>query len=233
MRARACCSGAAALLLCAAPASASHSHPATYTGGVTGGSLEFDVSADGTAITRLRIVAVSECARHDLELDSRIAIVDHAFDFTSTTLWFGGRFDAPRSAQGTVRYHQDFPACTSTLRDWSAMTSAPADTTAPQVALSGPTTQRAGRTVAVTVTSGEPASARVSGRVGRRALRARSATLAAHAPTRIALDVPVRARRAVRRALRDGRRVRAVITVRVRDAAGNVTQRTRTVRLRR
>ena len=48
MRARASCAAAlGSALLIATPAAASHSHPATYIGGVTGGSLEFDVSADG------------------------------------------------------------------------------------------------------------------------------------------------------------------------------------------
>ena len=211
---------------------------------MTGGSLEFDVSADGTAITRLRIVAVSECARHDVEITSPIAIVDHAFDFTSPGLWFSGTFPAPRTAQGTVRYHRDFPDCTSTLRDWNAMTSAPmpsvppADTTAPVVALSGPVTQRAARTVALTVTSSEAGSASVTGTIlvrrrGRFALRASAATLSAHVPARVALRVPTRTRRAISRALRDGRRVSAVVTVSVRDAAGNRTDRSRTIRLRR
>ena len=145
------------------------------------------------------------------------------------------RSPAPAAA-GALRYHQDFPDCTSSVRDWTARAATPvaSDTAAPVVTLSGPATQRAGRTVTVTVTSNEAGAARATGRVrGRFALAASAAMLTAHAPARLSLRVPSRARRAVARALRDGRRVRAVITVSVRDAAGNRTDRSRTIRLRR
>ena len=226
------------LLLFAAPASASHSHPATYTGGVSGGSLEFDVSADGTSITRLRIIAVSECARHDLELTTRIAIVDHAFDYTSSGLWFSGTVPGSGGGGGRAALPPGLPGLhelgTRLDRETARRPLSPRTRPRRSSTLSGPATQRAGRTVTVTVTSNEAGAARATGRVrGRFALAASAAMLTAHAPARLSLRVPSRARRAVARALRDGRRVRAVVTVSVRDAAGNRTDRSRTIRLRR
>jgi hypothetical protein len=254
MRARASCAAAlGSALLIATPATASHSHPATYTGGVVGGSLEFDVSADGTAITRLKIVSVSECARHDVEIVSPIAIVDHAFDHSTPGLWFRGSFTSPRAAQGTVRYHEDFPDCTSSLRAWSATTTgaspapaptpvpAPPDRTAPRVMLAGATTQRPGATIAVSVTSNELGTAGARGTVSvrrpgrkaaRYALRPAAARLTPLVRARLTLRVPRTARKSIRRALRDGRRVSAAVKVSVRDGAGNRTSRSRTIRLR-
>ena len=240
-------------LLIATPATASHSHPATYTGGVVGGSLEFDVSADGNAITRLKIVSVSECARHDVEITTPIAIVDHAFDYSTSGLWFRGTFPAPRAAEGTVRYHEDFPDCTSTLRDWYGdddrgepragphTVPAPPDTTAPLVVLAGATTQRPGSTIAVSVTSNELSTASARGTVSvrrrgrkaaRYALRPAAAQLTPLVRARLTLRVPRTARTAIRRALRDGRRVSAAVKVTVNDGAGNRTSRSRTIRLR-
>lgn len=242
---------ATSALLTAAPASASHSYPATYSGSVAGGgSVEFDVSADGSAITRFKVTAVpTECGLlfSTFAGTPGVPIVDHAFSNTSSPLMFSGSFPAIQTAHGTVQERRSFPPCTSSPRGWNATTSAPApapapDTTAPVIALSGRTTQRADGTVAVSVTSNEIGSGTATGTVIVRRTRRTAASfalgsavtqLAPNVRARLKLRVPRRARTAIRKALRNGRRVSAVVTVSVRDAAGNSASRNRTVRLRR
>ena len=64
-----------------------------------------------------------------------------------------------------------------------------------------------------------------------RLTRARARILARGARARLALGLPPEARRAAERALASGRTVRARLTVRARDAAGNTTVKRRAVRL--
>lgn len=242
---------AAASLLIGASASASHSNAATYTGSVEGGgSVGFDVSGDGRAITTILLnVPTTECGAFLFQLTGTVPIVDHAFRYADSTLTFGGSFPTPQTAEGTIQ----IPACTSSPRHWSATTPAqppprptptptPPDRAAPLIALSGHTTQRARRTVKVSVTSNESGAATAGGAVivrrtrriaTRFTLRSAVTQLAANVTSRLKLRVPRRARKAITNALRKRKRVRAVLTVSVRDTAGNLAVVNRTVRLRR
>ena len=246
---------AASALLAAAPASASHSHPATYTGSVRGGgSVGFDVSGDGSAITSIQLnVPSTGCGALLFQFIGSVPIVDHAFSYADPTLRFSGSFPAPQTARGTIQTRGSFPACS--LQNWSATTPAQPtptptptptplapDTTAPVIALSGRTTQRAGRTVTVSVTSNEFGSATAKGAVivrrtrrtaTRFALRSAVTQLAPNIRARLTLRVPSRAQTAIRKALRRGKRVTALVRVGVRDPAGNRARGNRTVRLRR
>ena len=110
--------------------------------------------------------------------------------------------------------------------------------TAPALALAVKTRQRLGKTLRVAVSVGEDvwASARgklrIAGRpyslrhtVGRLVARGEQLTLK--------LGLPPTARAAARRALSRGEQVKATVTVRVTDTAGNSSSATRTLRLRR
>jgi hypothetical protein len=77
------------------------------------------------------------------------------------------------------------------------------------------------------------ATGRVSFGSTRLALRSRRATLAAGATVRVDLGLASSKRRSVARALRAGRVVRARVSLRVVDAAGNAVVRAVTVRARR
>ena len=69
-------------------------------------------------------------------------------------------------------------------------------------------------------------------KAARYALRPAVARLTPLVRARLTLRVPRTARTAIRRALRDGRRVSVAVQVTVRDGAGNRTSRSRTIRLR-
>ena len=107
---------------------ANHSYPATYSGSIEGGgSVEFDVSADGTAITRFAVTGfpAAPCATSiDTTYTGSYSISETGgHSFTATD--FTGTFDATQHATGTFRYRQSFPSCTTAFRNWTATTSAP------------------------------------------------------------------------------------------------------------
>jgi hypothetical protein len=91
--------------------------------------------------------------------------------------------------------------------------------------------------LAVRVTLSEAGRVTVRGRINvpdaARALRFKPVTRSAAANTamRIRLKLARKPRRAVKAALRDGRRLRARITIVARDAAGNPSTAKRTIRL--
>jgi hypothetical protein len=116
------------------------------------------------------------------------------------------------------------------------------DTTAPRTALSGKKTQKAGRSVSVTVGCGaEACTATARGTLNvptvraskRLRLRAATAQVAAGAKATLRLRLPPKALRATKRALRKGGKVRVDITVRTVDQAGNGSSKTRVVMLKR
>src|SRR3954467_14867851 len=117
-------------LVGAAPAWASHSHPATYSGAFTdGGAVSFNVSADGNAVTRIMFtrnpvwVAEHQYRRRRADRRSRRQpIVREHHD--------RGTFPAPQVAQGSVRISGCSPSPAS--YSWSATTTAaPAVTPTP------------------------------------------------------------------------------------------------------
>jgi hypothetical protein len=119
---------------------------------------------------------------------------------------------------------------------------APPDTTAPASALSGNRTQKAGRSVSVTVACPtEACTATANGAVNVPAVRAskriklRTATaqIAAGAKATLRLRLSAKGLKAVKKALKKGAKVSAKITVRTADQAGNGSSKTRVVKLRR
>jgi hypothetical protein len=254
------CSLAAGAFFGAGTAYANHSGPATYTGTIAGGgTVEFDVSADGAAITRFKTLDVvrGSCAFSDIEVVGSFPIANHAFQGQNAEISFSGSFNAVQAAQGTVSITRPevppAPACASGQLTWTATTTAPPpagtpppapppDTTAPVAAIAVPSPQSVAErgVIAVRVACPEEnckATARgtisVPGAAATFRLAPVSAGVVQGKRATLALKLPKRARAAVRKALAKGRRVSATVTVTVVDAAGNATHSKRTIRLRR
>ncbi|HET7120150.1 MAG TPA: hypothetical protein VFI17_02725 [Solirubrobacterales bacterium] len=138
----------AAVTVSASPALGSNaSHPATYTGTAAGGgAIEFDVSADGSAVTRFAAKGIeTTCGTVESTTTGSVAIVNDAFQYApSSGLGFSGSFPSPQQAQGTVTLKLGFPfSCTSQPVSWTASTPTPPpvppDTTPPNTKIkSGP-----------------------------------------------------------------------------------------------
>lgn len=133
-------------------------------------------------------------------------------------------------------------ACPTDASRQTACPAVQADKRAPSLALSLSSTQDvlAKRAVTVTVTSDENATATGSGTLNSpgasRVFKLRPAAsrvIAAGKKSRLRLRVTRKALRAARRSLLRGKRVRARVTVRVRDAAGNIATAKRTVKVKR
>ncbi|HET8815591.1 MAG TPA: hypothetical protein VFM51_11650 [Solirubrobacterales bacterium] len=111
------------------------SHPATYTGTAsTGGTVEFDVSADGTAVTRFALngVPVPPCGSVSGQTTGSIPIVNDTFSNKSGVVHFNGSFPAIQQAQGSLSFHSfGITGCTSQEVAWSAMTPTPPPDTTP------------------------------------------------------------------------------------------------------
>jgi hypothetical protein len=187
-----------------------------------------------------------------------LPIVNHAFSDTTPPLTESGSFPGSQSASGTFRIKTQVfgaPSCDTGEVTWNATTTAsppvgPApgpgpgpDTIAPTAILSGKTTQKAGSKVAIEVscpdeaclatatgTASVPGAARAAKRFK---LKPASARIAKGAKAKLKLKVPRKAQKAIKRALRKGKKVKVAVKVTVRDAAGNSTAKRRTIRLRR
>ena len=290
------------LAFAAAPASAVHSHAATYTGTfAAGGSIAFDVSADGDSITRLKVTDVpTECGTLTAAF-GYVPVQNDSFSqttpplgssggdgananggdganatggtatggttiggtggtggiggaggtggaggaggagFSGAFLRFSGTFTAPQKAHGTLQYAQVYPPCASSQLSWSATTpTVPPpgpDQIPPVVVLSGKTTQKTGAAVSVTVSCiNEACRTTATGAVsvpgsGRYTLTSAVARIGKGARAQLELKLPVEARRAIKKAQRKRKAIKASITVTARDAAGNETVKTRTIRL--
>lgn len=253
----------AAVFVWAPVAQANHSYSATYSGTHQGGgTVDFDVNADGTAITRVRFTNVpgtfsgGTCTLGPSETTGTLPINNHAFSTgtPSSAFAFSGSFHAPQMAQGTFSLRTFGPdGCSSGTLSWSATTSVPpppgspgptpgTDTTPPTVGVSAPRSQRLGRgRIRVNVscpTEGCEATVRGTlsfpGAAATFRLRGATVDVAQGDSERVVLRVPRRALAAAKRALARGRRVTARISVTVEDAAGNTGSPVRrTVRLRR
>ena len=254
-------------LLWAQAAQANHSYGATYSGThQQGGSVQFDVNADGTAITRIyrSNVQGDVCTFGESTTTGNIPIDNHAFTFggTSSAFQFSGTFHAPQQAQGTLRIRTFGPgACDSGTLTWSASTTVPppggapppppppgpgpaptVDTTPPVVGVSASRSRRIGRgRIPIRVSCPAEschvlARGTISFRGTAATFRLRSATVDVGAGQTVTatLRVPRRALAAAKRALEDGRRVTARISVLASDAAGNQAPTVRrSIRLRR
>jgi hypothetical protein len=237
----------AVLALAAAPAHASHTPGATYRGTLpAGGTVEFDVSADGGAITRFAASdARDSCGVFSKAFSGSLAIVNHAFaSDPADSVRFDGSF--PASGQAAGRLVQS--SCPNSPVSWTAATGAPAgappaapDRTPPALEARAGSSQplRRGGAIRVRVRCPDE-SCRVIARGllrarGARVLRLKraSARLAAGgAGARLEPRLGPRARAVARRALLAGRRVRVTITVTALDAQRNRTVRRLTIRPR-
>jgi hypothetical protein len=112
----------------AAPAYGNHSAPATYTGTAAGGgTVEFDVSADGSSVTRFAVANVSTtCGAVSVTSTGNVPITNHSFNWTSGQLHYSGSFPAVQQASGSLSLHlSGYPSCTSDPVSWTATTTAP------------------------------------------------------------------------------------------------------------
>jgi hypothetical protein len=156
-----------------------YSHPATYSGtAASGGTVEFDVSADGSAVTRFGIDEVpTVCGILRGGSTDSFPIANEAFSG-----WGGGMVDTPGSMGAYLRIDGSFPSaqegqgtigvssytfgslfvCMAVV-SWGARTptppTPPPDTTAPQTQISsGPSGKTASRKAKFRFTSNEAAS---------------------------------------------------------------------------
>lgn len=189
-----------------------------------------------------------------------LPVVNHAFSDTTPPFTASGSFPGLQSASGTFRMRTQVfpaPACDSGEVGWSATTTssppapqssaplqqqlAPRDTTGPAATLSGKTLQRAGSSIAVEVSCpNEPCTATASGTVSVPGgaskvyrLGGASANVPKGGKATLKLKLPRKARRAIKRALRSKKKIKAKVTVTTSDHAGNRTTLKRTIRLKR
>lgn len=155
----------AAMVASASALASNVSHPATYTGTVsTGGTVEFDVSPDGTAVTRFVLgeVPFPSCSTTvSSQTTGSIPIVNDSFQYSpSSGVSFSGTFSATQQAQGTVSFHSSFPSCTSGQVSWTATTpTPPPDETPPNTKItSGPSGKTGKHKATFRFTSTEPGS---------------------------------------------------------------------------
>jgi hypothetical protein len=169
----------AALPLGATSAMANHVAGATYTGTHSGGAgaVEFDVSSDGTAITRFKVTnvpGVPSCTITERTFTGSVPISNHSFTRTppATDVNFSGSFPSSGSAQGTLQASgMPPPPCVSAPNiAWTATTTsgggggggggagggggsgnAQYDLAGPNASLFGRRVQKAGRFVRVGV----------------------------------------------------------------------------------
>jgi hypothetical protein len=236
------------LSLATAPAHASHIPGATYRGtAATGGTVEFDVSADGAAVTRLVATDVrSHCGwAVSKSFTGSLPIVNHAFSSDPTdSIRFEGSFPATGQASGVL-----LPgSCPTPTVSWAASTGAaaipppPPDGTAPALNVRARRSQRLGRGGRIRLRVGCPAEpCRVvaggsvsvqAPRAGPFRLRPDSVRLAGGGSARLEPRLGRRALEAALRALAAGRRVGVAVEVSAVDAAGNRTVEPLSIRLR-
>jgi hypothetical protein len=237
-----------ALLVASAPAHANHIPGATYRGtAATGGTVEFDVSADGAAVTRLVATEVrSNCGgTFSKGLSGSIPIVNHAFSSDpADSIRFEGAFAAPAQASGALLQG----SCPNPAVSWAASTDAaaitplPPDGTAPALNVRARRSQRLGRGGRIRLRVGcpaEPCRVVAGGSVTVQAarpapfrLKPASAGLAGGGSARLEPRLGRRALDAALRSLRAGRRVRVAVEVSAVDAAGNRAVERLSIRLR-
>jgi hypothetical protein len=113
----------------AAPALASNViYPATYTGtAATGGTIELDVSADGTQVIRLALnkVPMPPCGTITGQTGRRALIVNDSFANSNGLMHFNGAFLAAQQARGMISYHGKTISCDSEEVPWTAVAPTP------------------------------------------------------------------------------------------------------------
>jgi hypothetical protein len=122
------CGVSALLLGCLASPGVAAEYPATFQGTTAnGGTVEFDVAADGATVTHFRATQVPmTCGiSFDATVDGAFSIVGGSFSNGSPTtgLVFGGTFQAAQLAAGTVSYrivNVRYDGCSSETVSWTA-----------------------------------------------------------------------------------------------------------------
>jgi hypothetical protein len=119
------------LMLVVVPVAQAHHIPgATYRASLPdNGSLEFDVSADGTKITRIKLTGKGDKCEGTLEGTTSLPIVNHAFNHPDADpVAFSGSFPSKQTAQGTVAMDIDLGPpighCHAGPTSWTATTTA-------------------------------------------------------------------------------------------------------------
>lgn len=224
------------LLIAASPGQANHVAGATYTGTYDGGTVDFDVSADGTAVTHFGVTLKDGRPCADITITPAMPINDHAFAGPfGPRLAVTGSFPGGRSAEGTFAFSRGVPPeCPSGSVPWSAVL----DRKAPELRLGGRTSQSIRqRNVLVVAGCPERCSATAKGTIqvpGARRFKlgkARAEIFSGGKET-LKLRISREARGAAKQALRRGEKVVAKVRVTARDRGGNVAVRTRTIRLK-
>ena len=225
------------------------SAPGTYSGTFAGGgTVSFDVS--GNTVTRIAFSLTTACGTMNFNVPVNDAIANNAFSHSFGSVTLNGTFPAHQAAQGTMQVSGCSPAAAS--YSWSAtapatptVTPTPPVTTTPipaqlTVTLSGTTRQRLRRSVTVRATASEGATVVAAGTVTVQRSHATTYVLvttsrhiAEGATATLRLRIPSRPRRAIARALRNGRQVSAQVTVTGVGDDGSQTTQSRTIQLRR
>lgn len=239
------CAVVGMLSFATASARADHVPGATYRGvAATGGTVEFDVSADGSAVTRFVAADVPSNCGGTISKGSTgsVPIVGHAFSSDpADSIRFEGSFPAKGQAAGSLLQG----SCPNPLVSWTAATEAaatppPPDKSGPALHVRARRSQRLSRGGRIRVRVGcadEPcrviADATVAvQREGRFRLTRNLARLGAGDSVRLEPRLGRHARAAVGQALRDGRRAGHRVMISAVDAADNATVRRLTIRLR-
>jgi hypothetical protein len=241
---------AASLMAAASPAAANHVAGATYAGTVQGGLMTFTVTPDGSGISRFayRIItppgpcgaiAGSNSKDYVIPLPIFTQGTGHYFQDTSW-LALAGAFPEPQTARGTFKLGN----CTAS---WTATTTAApfkptppsSGTTGPTALLWGKTTQKARSSITVGVFCPSEACTATPGATvsiasaGVYLLEGASTNVPKGGKARLKLKIPRTAQKAIKRALRRKKKVRARVTVNARNAVGKNTTRHLTIRFKR
>ena len=224
------------MLLAASPGQANHVAGATYTGTYDGGTVDFDVSDDGTAVTHFGVTMEDGRTCADITITPAMPINNHAFGGPfGPRLTVTGSFPGGRSAEGTFALRSVPSACPSGTIPWSAAV----DRTAPALRLGGRKSQsiQQRNVLVVAGCADERCSATARGTIrvpGAQPFKLRKfgREIFAGDKETLELRIPREARGAARQALRQGEKVVAKVRVTARYHGG-VTVRTRTIRLKR
>jgi hypothetical protein len=239
---------AVTLMAPASPAGANHIAGATYNGTFSGGTVSFTVTPDGSGISSFGFR--NDCNQQGYTRDYVIPVpivtqgTGHYFQDT-TTPWFAptGAFPEPKTARGT------FKSDLCGTIPWNATTTAsppgwspptlPSPGTGPTTLLWGKTTQKVGSLITIGVfcpkeacTATPSGTVNLSGASKVYRLKGASTNVSKGGKALLKLKVPRKAQRAIKRALRRKKKVRAGVTVTARDAEGNNTVRKLTIRLK-
>jgi hypothetical protein len=239
-----------AILFGASRADADHIPGATYSGTVAGGTpVSLTVSPDGSGITSFTAAGpleAGDCTFSDVTWTysgTPLEIANHSFsDSDDPEMSVTGSFPTVQGAQGTLRVGDVSSSCDTGNLAWSATTTATPDTTAPVLQLGGATSQKVLRHRGVLVVATAPAEPSTVTAMGKVAVRGSAKVfkltpvtkqVSRGAKATLKLKLKRRALVAIGRALQAGKKLSAKVTVSAKDAAGNVSTKRRTIRLKR